>query len=62
MKNKTCRQINERDLILSDPIICAVLEIEAEKAGVTLEEYVIKFLEVFYQEPQRFYDILRSGK
>lgn len=33
MKNKTCRQINERDLILSDPIICAVLEIEAEKAG-----------------------------
>ena len=62
MKNKTCRQINERDLILSDPIICAVLEIEAEKAGVTLEEYVIKFLEVFYQAPQRFYDILRSGK
>ena len=36
MKNKTCRQINERDLILSDPIICAVLEIEAEKAGVKL--------------------------
>ena len=35
---------NERDLILSDKIVCSVLKIEADKVGVTLEEYVDRFL------------------
>ena len=38
---------SEREMILSDPIICAVLKIEAEAVGVTLEEYIDRFLEVF---------------
>ncbi len=44
---------NERDLILSDTIMCAVLKIEADAIGVTLEEYVDRFLEVFYKGTQR---------
>ena len=49
---------NERDCILSDPILCAALKVEADAIGVTLEEYVSRFLEVFYQDPQRFYSLL----
>ena len=49
---------NERDTILADPIICAVLKIEAEKVGVPLEEYVDRFLEVFYNEPHKIPPLL----
>ena len=49
---------NERDIILADPIICAVLKIEADKVGVSLEEYIDRFLEVFYNEPQMLQSIL----
>jgi hypothetical protein len=49
---------NERDTILADPIICVVLKIEAEKVGVSLEEYVDRFLEVFYNEPHKLQPLL----
>ena len=49
---------NERDIILADTIICAVLKIEADKVGVSLEEYIDRFLEVFYNEPQMLQSIL----
>ncbi len=52
---------NERDVILSDTILCAALKIEADAIGVTLEEYVSRFLEVFYKDPQRFYSILHQS-
>ena len=55
MKNQIT---NERDIILADPIICAVLKIEADKVGVSLEEYIDRFLEVFYNEPQMLQSIL----
>lgn len=51
---------NERDSILSDAIIRAVLEIEANAIGVSPEEYVERFLEVFYDEPEKFYSIIRK--
>ena len=51
---------NEREYILSDPILCAALQVEADAIGVTLEEYVSRFLEVFYQDPQRFYALLEK--
>ena len=51
----TAIKTNERELILSDALICAVLEIEAEAIGVTLEEYIDRFLEVFYKEPSKLY-------
>ena len=44
------KMISEKELILSDPKICAVLRKEAKKANVSLEEYVDRFLEVFYKE------------
>ena len=49
---------NDKDLILSDASICAVLKLEADKVGVTLEEYVDRFLEVFYNEPHKLLPIL----
>ena len=48
---------NDKDLILSDTSICAVLKLEADKVGVTLEEYVDRFLEVFYNEPKKLQPI-----
>ena len=48
----------ERNLILSDCIICSVLSVEAEAVGVTLEEYVDRFLDVFYNEPSRLESII----
>ena len=53
----TVKMRNERDLILSDAVVCSVLKIEADAIGITLEEYVDRFLEVFYIEPQKFYFI-----
>ena len=49
---------NERDIILADSIICAVLKIEADKVGVTLEEYVDRFLDVFYNESEKLMPLL----
>ena len=48
----------ERNLILSDCIICSVLSIEAEAIGITLEEYIDRFLDVFYNEPSRLESII----
>ena len=44
----------DKALILSDPILCAVLSVEAESVGVTLEEYIDRFLEAFYSDPEKF--------
>lgn len=46
--------MKDKDLILSDLILCAVLSIEAESVGVTLEEYVDRFLEAYYNHPESF--------
>ena len=51
----------ERELILSDPIISAVLKVEAESIGVTVEEYCDRFLESFYENPGAFTDILSAS-
>ena len=48
------RQKKDKELILSDPILCAVLSIEAESVGVTLEEYVDRFLEMYYRDQKVF--------
>ena len=46
--------MQDKALILSDPILCAVLSIEAESVGVPLEEYVDRFLEAYYKDPTSF--------
>ena len=51
---------NERNFILSDVLICAALKVEADAVGVSLEEYVNKFLEAFYKDPENFYPLLNK--
>lgn len=46
-----------RDLILSDITMYAVLKRESDAIGITLEEYIDGFLEVFYTEPLGFYSM-----
>jgi len=53
MTRKIIKRI-DKELILSDVLICSVLSVEAESLGVTLEEYVDKFLDAFYDEPSKF--------
>lgn len=56
----TTLKINEREIILKDHIICEALKPEAAAVGISLEEYVDRFLELFYAEPERFYFLLRK--
>ncbi len=49
---------SERELILSDPIISAVLKVEAENVGVTVEEYCDCFLQRFYSNPEALISII----
>ena len=51
---------SEKDLILSDAILSAVLKVEAEAVGVTLEEYVDRFLEVFYKESEKLIPLVNQ--
>ena len=53
---------SERELILADPILSAVLEIEAESVGVTVEEYCDCFLQNFYNHPEIFVSIINESK
>ena len=50
----------DKELILSDVIVRAVLSIEADALGVTLEEYVDNFLNTFYAEPSKFKAIIEG--
>ena len=45
---------DERELILSNPIMRLVIENEAKKAGVSPEEYTDRFLDLFYKNPSLF--------
>lgn len=56
----TTLKINERELILKDRAICEALKYEATAVGISLEEYVDRFLELFYAEPEKFYFLLRE--
>lgn len=51
-------EISERELILSDPEIMNVIKKEANKCGVSPEEYVDTFLSCFYENPKVFYNLL----
>ena len=60
MTSKITKKI-DRELILSDTLICSVLSIEAEALGITLEEYVDRFLDAFYDEPTKFNAIAKGA-
>ena len=48
----------EKEAILSDTVLCTVLELEAESVGVSLEAYVDRFLEVFYSDSENLMPLL----
>ena len=56
-KNDINDIIEEKRLILSDALIVSVIRDEAEKVGVTAEDYVDKFLEVFCNAPEKLFSI-----
>ena len=56
-KNDINDTIEEKRLILSDALIVSVIRDEAEKVGVTVEDYVDKFLEVFYNAPEKLFSM-----
>ena len=49
----------DKATIMSDGIMRAVLEVEAESIGVTIEEYVNKLLEIIYRNPQKLYSVFK---
>ena len=49
--------IEEKRLILSDALIVSVIRDEAEKVGVTVEDYVDKFLDIFYNSTEKLISI-----
>ena len=51
----------DKEMILSDVVLCSVLSVEAESVGVTLEEYVDRFLEVFYSKPDLLYSTVNCN-
>ena len=48
--SKKSDKLIDKELILSDPIILSALSIEAESVGVTIEDYVDKFLDAIYED------------
>ena len=55
----TVTEKSEREQMLSDTVLLAVLRLEADALGISAEEYVDKFLDAFYNAPQKFYDLLK---
>ena len=49
--------MEEKRLILSDALIVSVIRSEAEKVGVTVEDYVDKFLDIFYNSTEKLISI-----
>lgn len=45
--------MTEKETILSDDLVCKVITAEAERVGVTPEDYVDRFLDIFYNSPQK---------
>lgn len=44
----------EKDLILSDTLLLSTIKKEAKSVGVSVNEYVDRFLEFFYRSPNSF--------
>ena len=53
---------SERDKLLNEPIVSDILRAVAEDVGVTPEEYVDRFIEVFVANPEAFLELVKSPK
>lgn len=54
------QHIAEREKLLSEPIVSDILRVVAEDIGVTSEEYIDRFIEVFTEHPELFDGIIKS--
>ena len=54
--------MTEKEKLLSEPIVSDILRAVAEDIGVTPEEYIDRFIEVFTAQPELFEEILKSQK
>ena len=53
---------SERDKLLNEPVVSDILRVVAEDVGVTPEEYIDRFIEVFMADPEAFLELLKSPK
>ena len=49
---------SEVDAILSNPMLVSMLEPEAEKLGITVEEYVVKLNQMIKEHPKEFAELI----
>ena len=52
--------IAEREKLLTEPIVSDILRAVAEDIGVTPEEYIDRFIEVFTEQPELFEGLTKS--
>lgn len=52
--------IAEREKLLTEPIVSDILRAVAEEIGVTPEEYIDRFIEVFTEQPELFEGLIKS--
>lgn len=51
--------MNEKEKILSEPVVGDILRAVAEDIGVTPEEYIDRFIEVFTAQPELFENLIK---
>ena len=52
--------IAEREKLLTEPIVSDILRAVAEDIGVTPEEYIDRFIEMFTEQPELFEGLIKS--
>ena len=52
--------IVEREKLLTEPIVSDILRAVADEIGVTPEEYIDRFIEVFTAQPELFDGLIKS--
>lgn len=52
--------MTEKEKLLSEPVVSDILRAVAEEIGVTPEEYIDRFIEVFTEQPELFEGIIKS--
>ena len=51
--------IAEREKLLTEPIVSDILRAVAEDIGVTPEEYIDRFIEMFTEQPELFEGLIK---
>ncbi len=51
--------MTEREKLLSEPVVSDILRAVAEDIGVTPEEYIDRFIEVFTAQPELFENLIK---